>query len=494
MGFFQDILRGMGGSAPTAQFKADAVQGGKDTLSSTFFSDLQRALSSGLAAEAGVVAPTTQLEVLPPEQAMSLAVPAAEAPPLMSVMPKGVEVQTAMPEDPVTLAQKPAATSPTPVVKVSPKAPATAAPAADKSFEDLLALSQRGVDRTKEKAGLEAQREALLKQSESEKQLTDEEKIATALLAAVPGLLGAIAGGAISGGYGAAAGAAGGLQGGAQGVQSIMAGKESRRKEAKGDAEQLAARIAVLDEKIAEQQAKAQDRELSLRLQKRAEEKAKEAAHEKAGLERELAGLSSKTQLTIAKLHEKGAYARELLQQQGLMNKAKLEATSGGKVTEFEGQSAYHADAMINAMPALEKGEAQRGSIAGALMSSGLGRFFSDPALQQYAVAAKQFINAINRRESGAALTEREVQEAYDRYLPVASDAPATIEYKRQQREEAFRRMAMASGNAGSRISIPEHYMQRQQASADDAAAIEWAKLNPADPRAQKILSLHGIK
>lgn len=98
---------------------------------------------------------------------------------------------------------------------------------------------------------LERERADALSRAAAEKNLTDDEKVAMALLAALPGLLGAIGGGAIAGGVGAASGAAGGLQGGAQGAQMIAQGKNERRKEALGQAEQLAGRLDKNDVMVA---------------------------------------------------------------------------------------------------------------------------------------------------------------------------------------------------------------------------------------------------
>ncbi|MES2945167.1 MAG: hypothetical protein V4772_20060, partial [Pseudomonadota bacterium] len=64
------------------------------------------------------------------------------------------------------------------------------------------------------------------------KDLSGGEKIFTALMAVLPGLVGAIGGGAIAGGHGAAAGAAGGLSGGAKAVGNMMGEKEQLRQEA----------------------------------------------------------------------------------------------------------------------------------------------------------------------------------------------------------------------------------------------------------------------
>lgn len=434
---------------------------------------------SGNPAAPGYQAPPVPIEQLDPGSVMSLPPQVEEL--LMSV----ASPQTAAPLVEEQLAVQP------PVPATGKKAASGAGGSkakggsstgkGDSELEALLKAAGATTDRSGERGTLDSQRNALLAKAEAEHELSNEEKVAVALLGALPGLVGAIGGGAIAGGYGAAAGAAGGLQGGAAGIQGISEAKAGRRKEAKTEAQVLAERIAKLDDMMAIEKTRAADKQLEIRLGERAAARSA-AEHQKNRVhEWAKANLSAATQMQIARL---GADTD--------LQKARLSASAGGgKVTEFEGQSAYHADAMLGAMPALERGEKTRGSIAGALMTKGIGRFFADPVMQQYAVAAKQFINAINRRESGAALTEREVEEAYDRFLPLASDSPQTIEYKRQQREAAFSRMAAAAGHAAERINIPQEYQAAQ--GNLDSQMIEWAKANPAAPYAKEILQAHGL-
>lgn len=98
---------------------------------------------------------------------------------------------------------------------------------------------------------LNRERQDTVAKALGEKNLSDDEKVAMALLAVLPGLAGAIGGGAIAGGWGAAAGAAGGLQGGAQGAQSIANAKNERRKEALDEAADLATRMDRTDAQAA---------------------------------------------------------------------------------------------------------------------------------------------------------------------------------------------------------------------------------------------------
>jgi hypothetical protein len=303
---------------PPEELASDGVQpsAGKEALFSSVLSAIQQEEQGGRAAQ-----------LIPPVAEIT---PGGSGP--TSFFP--IEQQASMVEQPITLAKtkrvQPAA---------APSAPAAAAPAPakDDDFAALLALAQnKGPDRGGQKADLEAQRNALLNKAESERQLTDEEKVATALLAAVPGLLGAIAGGAISGGYGAAAGAAGGLQGGAQGIQGIIAGKEAKRKEAKTDADKLAERIAMLDEKIAAQVEKADDRELDMRLRERAAKKSEVLDREKMKLQKQIADDNNTTQIKTTSIREEGESRRLQATLKNTVALAKLKGQDPRKIDDAD--------------------------------------------------------------------------------------------------------------------------------------------------------------
>lgn len=87
-----------------------------------------------------------------------------------------------------------------------------------------------------------------LADAKSLEKMSDDEKIAYALLGALPGLVGLVGGALAGGGWGAAAGAAGGLKGGAEGMQLIAADKKERRKELLDKAAKAADRLAHTDD------------------------------------------------------------------------------------------------------------------------------------------------------------------------------------------------------------------------------------------------------
>ena len=60
--------------------------------------------------------------------------------------------------------------------------------------------------------------------------------------------------------------------------------------------------------------------------------------------------------------------------------------------------------------------------------------YLQSAEMQQYSQAAKNYINAVLRRESGAVIAPSEFAEARKQYLPVPGDTPATLKLKRDNR------------------------------------------------------------
>jgi murein DD-endopeptidase MepM/ murein hydrolase activator NlpD len=71
---------------------------------------------------------------------------------------------------------------------------------------------------------------------------------------------------------------------------------------------------------------------------------------------------------------------------------------------------------------------------------------FAKPSwYQQYEQSQREFINAVLRRESGAAIAESEFDSAEKQYFPQPGDSPEVIARKRMSRENAIQSMANTS-------------------------------------------------
>lgn len=78
---------------------------------------------------------------------------------------------------------------------------------------------------------------------------------------------------------------------------------------------------------------------------------------------------------------------------------------------------------------------------------------FQSSEMQQYMQAARNFINAKLRRESGAVISPTEFSEARKQYLPQPGDSEETLKLKKQNRDLVFASLKKAAGNAYSSVS-----------------------------------------
>jgi hypothetical protein len=69
-----------------------------------------------------------------------------------------------------------------------------------------------------------------------------------------------------------------------------------------------------------------------------------------------------------------------------------------------------------------------------------------DPEYQQFAQAARDFINASLRRESGAVISPVEFDNARQQYLPMPGDTEATLAQKAANRQRQIEGIRAASG------------------------------------------------
>ena len=74
--------------------------------------------------------------------------------------------------------------------------------------------------------------------------------------------------------------------------------------------------------------------------------------------------------------------------------------------------------------------------------------YFQSSEYRQYDQAARNFINAVLRRESGAVISPSEFDNAYKQYLPRPNDDVETLKNKKMNRDIVFASLKKASGNA----------------------------------------------
>ena len=74
--------------------------------------------------------------------------------------------------------------------------------------------------------------------------------------------------------------------------------------------------------------------------------------------------------------------------------------------------------------------------------------FLQSSDRQQYEQAKRNFVNAVLRQESGAAISPTEFDSAEKQYFPVPGDSPATIQQKSANRDLVQKNFINAAGNA----------------------------------------------
>ncbi len=81
-------------------------------------------------------------------------------------------------------------------------------------------------------------------------------------------------------------------------------------------------------------------------------------------------------------------------------------------------------------------------------MSSDFANLMRSPEEQMYAQARLDFISAILRKESGAAISAQEYITEERRYFPQPGDSAAVIRQKRNARATAMATLAQEAGEA----------------------------------------------
>lgn len=99
----------------------------------------------------------------------------------------------------------------------------------------------------------------------------------------------------------------------------------------------------------------------------------------------------------------------------------------------------------------LEKQGYDRTSRKESLLNMLPGEFASEP-LRRQSQAERNFINAILRRESGAAIAKSEFESAERQYFPRPGDTPEVLAQKRANRQQSIEGMKLGAGRAWDQL------------------------------------------
>lgn len=99
------------------------------------------------------------------------------------------------------------------------------------------------------------------------------------------------------------------------------------------------------------------------------------------------------------------------------------------------------------------------------------------PIVQQYDQAARNFINAVLRRESGAVISKEEFENAYQQYLPRPGDSAEVLAQKALNRQETIKGLTLSAGNAftpPSQSNVQTDYVNNQPYSGTTSSGLGY--------------------
>lgn len=152
----------------------------------------------------------------------------------------------------------------------------------------------------------------------------------------------------------------------------------------------------------------------------------------------------------------------------------------GAKLTEGQSKDNVFATRAKGALEVLESGAGSLTSRTDRVLDAvpmGIGREGQSQEYQVAQQAADEFLQAILRKDTGAAITEQE-QELYGKtYIPQPGDGPAVLEAKRGARQRAL--AALESGMSAEQTAMTERALVR--AAEKTAQAQERFGPKPGD-------------
>lgn len=158
-------------------------------------------------------------------------------------------------------------------------------------------------------------------------------------------------------------------------------------------------------------------------------------------------------------------------------------------IPDTQRTSAIYAHRMLQAERVLDSlGSAKNPYVPGTGTEAisdipGIGNKMVSDKFQQFSQARDNFINAVLRRESGAAIAPSEYESANKQYFPVPGDSPKVLAQKAANRRLAIEGIKEAAGGAFNLFNahgaeIPKEASDYLKAHPDTAAAFD-AKYGP---------------
>lgn len=157
----------------------------------------------------------------------------------------------------------------------------------------------------------------------------------------------------------------------------------------------------------------------------------------------------------------------EKMRQAGMDRRLKMKPAAAAKaaqpkepkLTEAQSKAALYARTMNSEIDALENFEndpsflgRSASSLTERLAPDFIANFYRTPEYRQYLTAGKRFLASALRQETGAAVTDAEVDLYMPMYLAMPGDDAATVRQKAARRKEYARSLQMLAGAAGQML------------------------------------------
>jgi hypothetical protein len=190
-------------------------------------------------------------------------------------------------------------------------------------------------------------------------------------------------------------------------------------------------------------------------------------------------------QAQIQMAAERGATQKEIAQMQieGRTQLAQLAASLKGEkpLTEFQGKSLTFGTRAAEAHNILNGLEGTYNTLSANYLPS----FVNSSEGQKAKQAQDNFVNAVLRQESGAAINASEFENARKQYFPQPGDTQAVLDQKRQNRETVIKGFSRQAGPAGKDITeaLNSPVLKSPKTSFNTVAEAEAANL----PKGTKI-------
>ena len=120
-------------------------------------------------------------------------------------------------------------------------------------------------------------------------------------------------------------------------------------------------------------------------------------------------------------------------------------------LTEFQGKSMTFGTRAAEADKILSNTQFNPVSVEAVRKTGIIGNLFAEPSTQKALQAQRDFVNAVLRQESGAAISQSEFENAQKQYFPQPGDSPEVIAQKAKNRQTQIMGFARQAGPNGGR-------------------------------------------